>query len=86
MNTIHARADQLAGRRPALKRKPLNTRKYTMKKNISKALGIACVSAIFLACVVTNEAGDPFWANYALLALAAVTGLCAKRMEGRSNG
>jgi len=53
-----------------------------MKKKIQKALGIACVAAVFAACIVTNEQGDPFWANYVLLAFAAVTGLGAKKMEG----
>ena len=53
-----------------------------MKKKIQTILGTACIAAIFLACIITNEQGDPFWANYALLAFAAVTGLCAKKMEG----
>ena len=53
-----------------------------MKKKLQKFLGIACVAAIFAACIVTNEKGDPFWVNYALLAFAAVTGLWAKKLEG----
>jgi len=53
-----------------------------MKKTIKKSLGIACVSAIFAACIITNKNGDPFWLNYALLAFAALTGWKAKKMEG----
>lgn len=30
-----------------------------MKKTIKKTLYIACIAAIFAACVITNEAGDP---------------------------
>lgn len=52
-----------------------------MKKKIIKALYIACVAAIFAACVITNEAGDPCKWNYALLAIAGLTGGAAKRME-----
>ena len=51
-------------------------------ETIKKILGFVCVSAIFAACIFTNEKGDPFWLNYAFLAFAAVTGLCAKKMEG----
>ena len=53
-----------------------------MKKKIQTILGTACIAAIFLACIITNEQGDPFWANYALLAFAAVTGIFAKKLEG----
>lgn len=57
-----------------------------MRKRIQKALGLACVSAIFAACMITNEAGDPFWLNYALLAVAALAGLGLKKMEDPING
>lgn len=57
-----------------------------MKKTIKKTLYIACVAAIFAACVITNEAGDPCLWNYVLLAFAGLTGGAAKRMEGRING
>lgn len=57
-----------------------------MKKKIIKALYLACIAAIFAACVITNEAGDPCKWNYALLAIAGLTGGAAKRMEDRING
>lgn len=52
-----------------------------MKKTIKKTLYIACIAAIFAACVITNEAGDPCMWNYVLLAFAGLTGGAAKRME-----
>lgn len=53
-----------------------------MKKKIINALYLACIAAIFAACVITNEAGDPCMWNYALLAIAVLTGGAAKKMEG----
>lgn len=53
-----------------------------MKKKIINALYLACIAAIFAACVITNEAGDPCMWNYALLAIAGLTGGAAKKMEG----
>lgn len=53
-----------------------------MKKQLKKALGLTCVAAIFAACIITDEAGDPCLWNYALLALAGLTGWAAKRMGG----
>lgn len=52
-----------------------------MKKRIIYALYLACIAAIFAACVITNEAGDPCMWNYALLSIAGLTGGAAKRME-----
>ena len=52
----------------------------TMKKRLQKTLELTCVAAIFAACIITNEAGDPCLWNYALLALAGLTGWAAKRM------
>lgn len=57
-----------------------------IRKRIINALYRASIAAIFAACVITNEAGDPCSLNYALLAFAGLTGGVAKRMEGRSNG
>lgn len=57
-----------------------------MKKRIINALYLACIAAIFAACIITNEAGDPCMLNYVLLAFAGLTGGAAKRMEGRING
>ena len=45
-----------------------------MKKRIIKALYFACIAAIFAACVITNEAGDPCMWNYVLFAFAGLTG------------
>lgn len=53
-----------------------------MKKQLKKALGLTCVAAIFAACCITNEAGDPCLWNYALLALAGLAGWAARRMGG----
>ena len=57
-----------------------------MKKIIKKSLYRACIAAIFAACIITNEAGDPCMWNYALLAFAVLTGGAAKMMEDRING
>lgn len=57
-----------------------------MKKKSNNALGIACITAILAACILTDDAGDPFWGNYALLAIAALTGYGAKRKEDKING
>ncbi len=57
-----------------------------MKKKYNNALGIACIAAILAACILTDEAGDPFWGNYALLAIASLTGYGAKRKEDKING
>ena len=51
-----------------------------MKKRLQKTLELTCVAAIFAACIITNEAGDPCLWNYALLALSGLTGWGAKRM------
>ena len=57
-----------------------------MKKKIVKSLYLACIAAIFAACIITNEAGDPCMWNYVLLAFAGLTGGAAKKMEDRING
>lgn len=54
-----------------------------MKKKLQKTLGIACVAAIFAACIVTNEKGDPFWVNYALLAVAGLAGFTSNRLTSK---
>lgn len=82
MNTIHFKNPTGTGATllPVFQDKT-NTRNNTMKKTIKKTLYIACVAAIFAACVITNEAGDPCMWNYVLLAFAGLTGGAAKRME-----
>jgi hypothetical protein len=52
-----------------------------MKKKISNILGKICVAAIFAACIITNNDGDPCKWNYTLLAIAGITGWSSKKLE-----
>ena len=86
INTIHFKSPAGTGATllPVFIKKLQITR--NMKKRIINALYLACIAAIFAACVITNEAGDPCMWNYALLAFAGMTGGTARSMEGKSNG
>ena len=52
-----------------------------MKKRISNIMGIVCVTAIFAACIITNQEGDPCLWNYILLAIAGISGVASKKLE-----
>ena len=52
-----------------------------MKKRISNILGIVCVTAVFAACIITDNDGDPCLWNYICLAIAGIMGWTSKKME-----
>jgi len=57
-----------------------------MKKKLKKTLEIACVAAVLVACILTDEAGEPCMWNYALFAFSGLAGWASKRMEEQRNG
>ena len=52
-----------------------------MRNKLSTILGVICIVAIFAACCITDQNGDPFAVNYVLLAVAAICGIGSKKTE-----
>ena len=52
-----------------------------MNNKLSTILGGLCIAAILAACCITDGNGDPCIVNYVLLAVAAIFGIGAKRVE-----
>ena len=59
----------------------MNTKSlYTMKKKISKILGIICVVAVFAGAAEGLDGGVTAW-NYICIAIAGISGWASKKLE-----
>ena len=59
----------------------MNTKSlYTMKKRISKILGIVCVVAVFAGAAEGIDGGVTAW-NFICIAIAGISGWASKKLE-----